>query len=42
MAIRINPDGSMTVGMFPEEPKEEKPKVKAEKPKKGKKEKGEV
>jgi len=34
MAIRINPDGSMTVGILPEEPKEEKPK-------KGKKEKGE-
>lgn len=26
MAIRINPDGSMTVGILPEEPKEEKPK----------------
>ena len=33
MAIRINPDGSMTVGILPEEPKEEKPEVKAEKPK---------
>ena len=33
MAIRINPDGSMTVGIIPEEPKEEKPEVKAEKPK---------
>jgi hypothetical protein len=33
MAIRINPDGSMTVGILPEEPKEEKQKVKAEKPK---------
>ena len=33
MAIRINSDGSMTVGILPEEPKEEKPEVKAEKPK---------
>ncbi len=33
MAIRINPDGSMTVGILPEEPKEEKLKVAAEKPK---------
>ena len=33
MAIRINPDGSMTVGIIPEEPKEEKPEAKAEKPK---------
>jgi len=32
MAIRINPDGSMTVGILPEEPKEEKPEAKAEKP----------
>jgi hypothetical protein len=33
MAIRINPDGSMTVGILPKEPKEERPEVKAEKPK---------
>jgi hypothetical protein len=32
MAIRINPDGSMTVGILPEEPKEEKPEVKDDKP----------
>jgi hypothetical protein len=32
MAIRINPDGSMTVGILPEELKEEKPEVKVEKP----------
>lgn len=32
MAIRKNPDGSMTVGIIPEEQKEEKPEVKAEKP----------
>jgi hypothetical protein len=32
MAIRINPDGSMTVGILPKEPKEEKPEVKVEKP----------
>jgi len=32
MAIRINPDGSMTVGILPEEQKEEKPEAKAEKP----------
>ena len=32
MAIRINTDGSMTVGILPEEPKEEKPEVKGEKP----------
>lgn len=37
MAIRINPDGSMTVGIIQEEPKEEKPEVKAEKPKRAKK-----
>lgn len=42
MAIRINHDGSMTVGILPEEPEEEKPEAKAEKPKKGKtKNKGE-
>ena len=33
MAIRINPDGSISVGILKEEPKEEKPEVKAEKPK---------
>lgn len=32
MAVRRNPDGSMTVGILPEEPKEKKPEVKAEKP----------
>jgi hypothetical protein len=42
MATRLNPDGSVTVGILPEEPKEKKPEVKAEKPKKGKaKNKGE-
>lgn len=33
MAIRVNPDGSMTVGILDDEPKEDKPEVKAEKPK---------
>jgi len=33
MAVRRNPDGSITVGILPEEPKDEKPEVKAEKPK---------
>jgi hypothetical protein len=33
MAVRHNPDGSITVGILPKEPKEEKPEVKAEKPK---------
>ena len=33
MAVRRNPDGSMTVGILPEEPKEVKPEVKAEQPK---------
>jgi hypothetical protein len=32
MATRLNPDGSVTVGILPEEPKEKKPEVKAEKP----------
>ena len=32
MAVRRNPDGSITVGILKEEPKE-KPEVKAEKPK---------
>lgn len=42
MGICIHPDGSMTVGILPEEPKEEKPEVKADKSKKGKaKNKGE-
>ena len=33
MAVRKNPDGSITVGILKEEPKEAKPEVKAEKPK---------
>jgi len=37
MAIRINPDGSMTVGIISEEPKEEKREVKVEKPKRTRK-----
>ena len=32
MAVRKNPDGSITVGILPEEPKQV-PDVKAEKPK---------
>lgn len=32
MAVRKNPDGSVTVGILDDEPKE-KPEVKAEKPK---------
>ena len=37
MAIRHNPDGSITVGILKEEPKEEKREVKAEKPKRTRK-----
>lgn len=33
MAVRKNPDGSITVGILDDEPKEEKPEVKAEKSK---------
>jgi len=33
MAVRKNPDGSISVGILKEEPKEEKREVKAEKPK---------
>lgn len=33
MAVRKNPDGSISVGILDDEPKEEKPEVKAEKPK---------
>lgn len=33
MAVRKNPDGSITVGILDDEPKEVKPEVKAEKPK---------
>lgn len=33
MAVRHNPDGSITVGILPKKPKEERPEVKAEKPK---------
>lgn len=32
MAVRKNPDGSITVGILDDEPKEEKLEVKAEKP----------
>ena len=34
MAIRINADGSMTVGILEEEPKDEKPEPTEEKPQK--------
>ena len=37
MAVRHNPDGSITVGILKDEPKEEKPEVKAGKPKRAKK-----
>ena len=33
MAVRKNPDGSITVGILDDEPKEVKPEAKAEKPK---------
>ena len=33
MAVRKNPDGSITVGILLEEPKEVKPEAKAEQPK---------
>ena len=33
MAVRKNPDGSISVGILREEPQEAKPEVKAEKPK---------
>ena len=36
MAIRLNPDGSMTVGILNDEPK---PEEKSEEPKKGKEKK---
>ncbi len=39
MAVRRNPDGSMTVGILQKEPKEEKREAKAEKPKRTRKEK---
>lgn len=33
MAVRKNPDGSITVGILDDEPKEVKPEAKVEKPK---------